>query len=211
MTGRSLPGRPASGERLDPVPQVATGTGGTAALTRTYTLTNGASVAVGSLLVVKVGMVGGRLLATPYISSTSANITWTTPPPINANAGGTNGIALVYGRVTGSVLGTDTITLTFSGTAAPAIVVFEYSAGASISAVSTDKSASARAGASTAMNSGTTAALTNADDLVVGHCSFDNGTGTNLITPEVLSPAWTSAADDDGPDDRVGARLVAVA
>jgi hypothetical protein len=172
--------------------QVATGSGGTAATSRTYTLTSGASVAVGSLLVVKVGVVGSPILASPFVTSTASASLSAWPVPANTNPSGTQAPLLAYAVVTGAITNTDTITLTFTANSAPTVTVNEFSAGSTITAASTDKS-SPGGTTSAAFNSGTTAALAAADDLVIGIISFDNGTGTNTITPEVLSPAWQSA------------------
>jgi hypothetical protein len=172
------------------VREVTTATGGTSAVSRTYTLGAAAtSVATGNLLVVFAG--GLRVLATPFISSVGNIGTWTVAVNSDGGSGGQS-VAVCYALVTGALNSTDSITLTQATAGTPAVYVEEFSAGAAISSASTDKALTAGSFGQTSFNSGTTAALAGASDLVAGFIIFYDGSSTDTVTPEVLSPVWNT-------------------
>lgn len=172
--------------------QVSTHTAGTAGATRTYTPgANMASVAVGSLLVVAVGLISTRTVTAVDSTATTGGALSAWTVGVTNNTTGDAGVAIAYAVVLGALTSSDTITLTFvGGTSAPAVIVSEFSAGAAIATATTDKSVGTGSTANTTYNSGNTATLAASDDLILGIVTFDNGTGTNTITPEVLSPTW---------------------
>jgi hypothetical protein len=64
-----------------------------------------------------------------------------------------------------------------------------WSAG-SVYSYSLDKTSGGTGFGAASISSGTTAALSDSDDLVVAIISYDDGVGTNPITMEALSPTW---------------------
>jgi hypothetical protein len=152
---------------------------------------NAPSVAVGNLLVLNLGTIGPTVSGTPTSTTATAGAIGTWQLGINVAGGGTTQITAVYfAVVNGPLVSTDTINVTFTATCQPIILVPEFSAGFKIATAVLDRSTSSGAFGTAAFNSGTTAALTGASDLILGAISFDDGTGTNTITPAVLSPAW---------------------
>lgn len=139
-----------------------------AATTTTITVTAAASASVGDFLVVIVG--GANAPAATCTVTDSAGNTWANDVTANSDA---RGLFFRSAQCTNAVTsGSSTFTATFSfGVFARHIAVFKVSGIATSSAL--DKTASA-VGTAVGYDSGNTATLSQADELVVGACVSDS-------------------------------------
>ncbi|MEK6443645.1 hypothetical protein [Pseudonocardia sp. T1-2H] len=161
------------------------------------TLAAAVTPTAGNFLILGVSVSGGTLNSIASIADTKAN-TFTRVASVNDATAGTIDCELWTAPVTAG--GSDTITLTITGSHYCNVWVREYSG---LAATPLDKFVSAK-GTGTALSSGATATLSQADELVIGFGGTVDGGETytagsgfgNLVQAQIGAGTYDTAMED---------------
>jgi hypothetical protein len=160
----------------------------------TYVITLSATAAAGNLAIGRIGT--GSTVTISSVTDSRGN-TWTVD---KTQGSGPSAHLVSTGQDVGTLQSGDTITITISGSIAAGTAIFDEFSGMDITSSRVDKTAGNSAGATTARDAGTTAATTQADELVVGafaiagdETSLTVGSGYSHFTSDYINDSATNS------------------